>query len=56
MKSRLLLFAVLIVLAPALAHAQNGCADSPENPTAILALVGTAGAALPSLIQRLRRR
>ncbi len=24
-------------------HAQSGCEDSPENPTAILALVGSAG-------------
>ncbi len=24
-------------------HAQGGCIDSPENPTAILALVGTMG-------------
>ena len=25
-------------------HAQGGCVNSPENPTAILALVGSAGA------------
>ena len=24
-------------------YAQGGCTDSPENPTAILAVVGTAG-------------
>ena len=25
-------------------HAQTGCTDSPENPTVVLALVGSAGA------------
>ena len=25
-------------------HAQNGCLNSPENPTAVLAMVGSAGA------------
>ena len=25
-------------------HAQNGCLNSPENPTAVLAVVGSAGA------------
>ncbi len=32
----------LIVLAPSVAHAQTGCINSPESPTAVLALVGTA--------------
>jgi XrtJ-associated TM-motif-TM protein len=35
-----------LFLIPVLAHAQNGCIDSPECPTAILGLVGAAGAAL----------
>jgi XrtJ-associated TM-motif-TM protein len=35
-----------IFLIPVLAHAQNGCVDSPECPTAILGIVGAAGAAL----------
>jgi XrtJ-associated TM-motif-TM protein len=35
-----------ILLLPVIAHAQNGCLDSPECPTAVLALVGAAGAAL----------
>ena len=35
-----------IFLIPVLAHAQNGCIDSPECPTAILGIVGAAGAAL----------
>ena len=25
-------------------HAQSGCLNSPENPTAVLAVVGSAGA------------
>jgi len=33
-------------LVPVLAHAQNGCVNSPECPTAVLGLVGAAGAAL----------
>jgi XrtJ-associated TM-motif-TM protein len=43
--SRILFFASLFLI-PALAHAQNGCVDSPECPTAVLGLVGAAGAAL----------
>lgn len=35
-----------MLLAPALAHAQGGCVSSPECPTAVLGVVGAAGAAL----------
>lgn len=42
-----------LFLIPVLAHAQSGCTDSPECPTAILGLVGAAGAALYT---RLRAR
>lgn len=35
-----------LFLAPALLHAQGGCVTSPECPTAILGVVGAAGAAL----------
>jgi hypothetical protein len=35
-----------ILLVPALAHAVDGCVNSPECPTAILGLVGAAGAML----------
>jgi XrtJ-associated TM-motif-TM protein len=35
-----------LFLIPALAHAQSGCVNSPECPTAVLGLVGAAGAAL----------
>jgi XrtJ-associated TM-motif-TM protein len=37
-------------------HAQNGCGDSPENPTVVLALVGGAGAAFSTLRARLRAK
>ncbi len=41
---------VLAVLAvPALAHAQGGCISSPENPTAVLAVIGGAACAWPAL-------
>jgi XrtJ-associated TM-motif-TM protein len=34
------------------AFAQGGCVNSPENPTAVLALVGSAGAVFASLRNR----
>jgi XrtJ-associated TM-motif-TM protein len=34
---------VLFSLATLPLYAQHGCVDSPENPTAILGLVGAAG-------------
>jgi XrtJ-associated TM-motif-TM protein len=39
-------FLGFMFLVPVLAHAQNGCVNSPECPTAVLGLVGAAGAAL----------
>ncbi len=52
----LAVIAVVLFSASAL-HAQSGstdgCISSPENPTAILALVGASGAGLASL--RLRK-
>jgi hypothetical protein len=35
-----------LFLVPAILHAQGACVDSPECPTAILGVVGAAGAAL----------
>ena len=52
---RIALIAGLFLL-PALAHAQSGCVNSPECPTAILALAGTAGAGLVSLYRSYRSR
>jgi XrtJ-associated TM-motif-TM protein len=37
-------------------HAQVGCTDSPENPTAILALVGSAGAFFATARARIKAR
>jgi XrtJ-associated TM-motif-TM protein len=47
----LVLFAVALPL-----HAQGGCIDSPENPTAILAVVGSAGAFFVSARARIKAR
>lgn len=35
---------VVLLLAALPVHAQGGCVDSPENPTAVLGLIGVAGA------------
>jgi XrtJ-associated TM-motif-TM protein len=50
--SKIAMIASLLSI-PALAHAQTGCVDSPECPTAVLGLVGAAGA---MLYARLRSR
>ena len=42
----------LLVAAPL--HAQTGCTDSPENPTVVLALVGSAGALFSALRNRIK--
>ncbi len=60
MKLKLTLAAALIAFTAA-AHAQggtvsSGCSSSPENPTALLALVGSAGAAFAALRQRIGRK
>jgi XrtJ-associated TM-motif-TM protein len=52
MKKFAALLFVLLVLIPLAAHAQNGCVDSPENPTLILGLVGGAAAAISCLRPR----
>jgi XrtJ-associated TM-motif-TM protein len=46
-----LLFATALPL-----HAQDGCVTSPENPTAILAVIGTAGAFLTTARTRIQAR
>ncbi len=58
MKKSLLLVivsAVLFTVALPL-HAQGGCVSSPENPTVVLALVGSAGAFLASARTRVKAR
>jgi XrtJ-associated TM-motif-TM protein len=57
MKKILFLFALVLVFAVAAPlHAQDGCVDSPENPTALLAVVGSAGAFIASASRRFRRK
>ena len=57
MKKAFVLFG-LAVLAVAVApmYGQDGCLNSPENPTVVLALVGSAGAVTASVRARLRAR
>jgi XrtJ-associated TM-motif-TM protein len=56
-KSTLLFAASAVMLASALpAFAQGGCVNSPENPTVVLALVGSAGAFVASARARFRAR
>jgi XrtJ-associated TM-motif-TM protein len=60
-KSSLLLLCLALVFAFTLPlHAQSGsvdgCVDSPENPTAILAVVGSAGAFFVSARARIKSR
>jgi XrtJ-associated TM-motif-TM protein len=67
MKKSLLLLGFALFLSAALPlHAQDGpsgtvvtdgdCTDSPENPTVILAVVGSAGAFLASARSRIKVR
>jgi XrtJ-associated TM-motif-TM protein len=56
-KSSLLLTAIAMMLAVTVsANAQTGCTNSPENPTVVLALVGSAGAFLSSARARFKAR
>lgn len=48
-------FAFLCTVAGPL-HAQTGCVTSPENPTIVLGLVGSAGAFVASVRARHRAR
>jgi XrtJ-associated TM-motif-TM protein len=62
MMKKILLAAVMVVcLGASVARAQGGneitgCVNSPENPTAVLALVGSAGAGAAMLRGRLAGR
>jgi XrtJ-associated TM-motif-TM protein len=47
------MFLMLVALAIAVpAVAQGGCVNSPENPTALLAVVGSAGGVVMALRSR----
>ena len=61
MKLKYVLVAVAFFTVAAAAHAQggsvsSGCDTSPENPTAILALVGSGSGFLMALRSKLRRK
>jgi len=56
-KSTLLLTGLAVTLIAAVpVYAQGGCVNSPENPTVVLALVGSAGAFLASARARIKAR
>ncbi len=56
-KSSLLLTGLAVMLVVSLpVYAQGGCVNSPENPTVVLALVGSAGAFLASARTRFKAR
>lgn len=58
MKKSSLVFTVaaMLVAVTASANAQGGCVNSPENPTVVLALVGSAGAFVASARARFKAR
>ncbi len=61
MKFKVTLAAIAFITLTASAHAQggtvtSGCGDSPENPTAILAVAGSAGALLKIVRGRWSKR
>ena len=56
MKLTVLFVLALVVLVATPVFAQSGCVNSPENPTAILALVGSASGILVAVRSRLRRK
>jgi XrtJ-associated TM-motif-TM protein len=53
---RLFLFVAVFVLAATPLYAQTGCTDSPENPTIVLALVGSAGGLFSMVRARAKAR
>lgn len=53
---RLSLVALAMCWFVRLAGAQSGCVNSPENPTAVLALIGASGYAVPRLMSRLAKK
>jgi XrtJ-associated TM-motif-TM protein len=61
MKLKIAFLAVAFCALATVAHAQggsvtSGCGSSPENPTAILALVGSAGGFVAAARSRFRRK
>jgi XrtJ-associated TM-motif-TM protein len=52
----LALVALVVFVAASPAMAQGGCVNSPENPTAILALVGSASGVVVAVRSHLASR
>ena len=55
-----LLAVLMLLVLPAVMHAQSGCSDSPEAPTDVLMLVGAAGmifgsSAAMKLVRKIRK-
>lgn len=55
-KLQFLLWSAAFLLVAVPLHAQSGCTDSPENPTAVLAVVGSAGALFSTIRARMKAR
>ncbi len=55
-KILLSLCCVTLLLVAVPLYAQTGCTDSPENPTVVLALVGSAGALFSTVRNRWKAR
>jgi len=53
---QLLVWSAAFLLVAVPLRAQTGCTDSPENPTAVLALVGSAGAFISMARARVKAR
>ena len=50
------LCATCLLIATAPLYGQTGCTDSPENPTLVLALVGSAGGLFSAVRTRAKGR
>lgn len=55
-KLRLLAAFILVMAVATPLNAQSGCVNSPENPTALLAVFGSAGAFIAAAHNPLRRK
>ena len=53
---RTLLVGLAVMAVPMLVRAQTGCEDSPENPTLVLVLIGSAGALISQARAHFRAR
>jgi len=52
----LLIAASVVMLTPRSAFGLGGCVDSPEDPTAVMAILGGLAATIPLVSSRLRSR